>query len=100
MENSETSYAAIAPFCILVGRKRRIAMTDTIAKTDTIAQTERKNRMHHVLDYIFKHVEEETSLSTLSKVAHFSPFHLQKVFKQVVGDTPKQFALKLRLETA
>ncbi|WP_431217105.1 AraC family transcriptional regulator [Puia sp. P3] len=42
----------------------------------------------------------DISLQTLSAIAHYSPFHLQKVFKQVIGESPKQYMLKLRLEIA
>lgn len=66
----------------------------------TSAQAERQHKIHQVIDYIFTHLNQEITIQTLSKVAHYSPFHLQKLFKQFVGESPKQYALKLRLETA
>lgn len=63
-------------------------------------QAEHKRRIGRVLDYIFSHVGEEIGLRTLAGVAHYSPFHLQKLFKQQVGETPKQYGLHLKLETA
>lgn len=65
-----------------------------------IAHAERQQKIHGVLDYIFTHLDQEVTLQTLSQVAHYSPFHLQKLFKEFVGESPKQYALKLRLETA
>ena len=64
------------------------------------ADTEHKRRIDHVIDYIFTHLNTPISLQTLANVANYSPFHLQKVFKQVIGDSPKQYTIKLRLETA
>lgn len=66
----------------------------------TTAQAERQYKMNQVIDYIFTHLDQEITIQTLGKVAHYSPFHLQKLFKQLVGESPKQYTLKLRLETA
>lgn len=64
------------------------------------ADTEHKRRIDRVVDYIFGNLDGPISLQTLAGVANYSPFHLQKVFKQIIGDSPKQYILKLRLETA
>ena len=68
--------------------------------TSNPAETERKRRIDHVVDYIFSNLDGEISLQTLAGIANYSPFHLQKVFKQLIGDSPKQYIIKLRLETA
>ena len=68
--------------------------------TAAIAQAERRQRIDRVIDYIFTHLDQDLSIETLSRVVHYSPFHLQKLFKAYVGQTPKQYALRLRLETA
>jgi AraC family transcriptional regulator len=66
----------------------------------SIADTERRKRINRVLDYILAHPDQDISLQTLAGLAHYSPFHLQKIFKETVGESPKQYILKLRLETA
>ena len=63
-------------------------------------QTEQQQRIARVIDHVLKNCHEDLSIDTLAKVAHYSPFHLQKLFKQLVGETPKQYSLKLRLERA
>jgi AraC family transcriptional regulator len=63
-------------------------------------QTEHDRRVAEVVDYIFKHISEELSIDILAGAAHYSPDHLQKLFKKAVGESPKQYSLKLRLETA
>jgi AraC family transcriptional regulator len=65
-----------------------------------VTQKEHHLRIARVIDYIFKHSTENLSIEILAAVAHYSPDHLQKVFKQAVGESPKQYSLKLRLETA
>lgn len=62
--------------------------------------SEYDRRIAQVIDYIFKHSAEDISVDILASVAHYSPDHFQMLFKQAVGETPKQFSLKLRLETA
>ena len=65
-----------------------------------ITQVEHKDRITRVVDYIFKNIGQDVSMHTLARQAHYSPFHLQKLFKHTVGETPKQFSLQLQAETA
>jgi AraC-like DNA-binding protein len=51
-------------------------------------QTEHHQRIAAVIDYIFKHSNEDLSIDTLAAEAHYSSDHLQKLFKQAVGETP------------
>lgn len=51
-------------------------------------------------NYIIAHLNDDLNLEKLSKIAHYSPFHLQKIFKQLVGESPKQYIGKLRTEVA
>jgi AraC family transcriptional regulator, regulatory protein of adaptative response / methylated-DNA-[protein]-cysteine methyltransferase len=43
------------------------------------------------LDYIEAHLEQATTLNTLSQVSGLSPHHLQETFKRIVGLSPKAF---------
>src|SRR5262245_57609459 len=63
-------------------------------------QAEHQHRIIRVLDYIFTHIGQDIGMQTLARVAHYSPFHLQKLCKQQIGETPKQYGLHLKLETA
>jgi AraC family transcriptional regulator len=65
-----------------------------------LADAEHKKRIDHVIDYILANPATEISLQNLAGLAHYSPFHLQKIFKEIIGESPKQYILKLRLETA
>lgn len=63
-------------------------------------EKEYKARIDRVVDFIIKTLHNNISLQMLGRVANYSPFHLQKIFKQITGETPKQYIIKLRLETA
>ncbi|MEO8100545.1 MAG: AraC family transcriptional regulator [Acidobacteriota bacterium] len=56
--------------------------------------------MQPLLAYAARHLEEDLSLAVLARRAGLSPYHLQRVFADAVGETPKQLTLRLRLERA
>lgn len=47
--------------------------------------------------YIETHLHEALTLETLSEQVHMSAFHLQRVFKRVMGITPRQYVEACRL---
>ncbi len=49
-------------------------------------------------DHIRAHLETPLTLAALGRQAGFSPAHLQRVFKRVVGVSPRQFADACRLD--
>src|SRR5919198_1058676 len=53
-----------------------------------------------ILHYIHRHFDQELSLNTLAAQAHYSPYHFHRLFRQQVGEAPKQYLLRLRLEKA
>ncbi len=65
----------------------------------TVANDHSK-RIDKVLNHILAHFNEDVSLEELARIANYSPFHFQKLFKQEIGQTPKQYIIKLKLETA
>jgi len=55
-------------------------------------------RIRKVIAFIQENLQEDVSLEKLSTIACFSPFHFQKIFSQYVGESPKQYIMRLRLE--
>lgn len=47
--------------------------------------------------YIEEHLERGVNLDDIGASVHMSPFHLQRVFKRVMGITPRQYADARRL---
>ena len=57
-------------------------------------------RVNRVIDHIRGHLAEGLTLAELARVAAFSPFHFDRVFKAVTGETLFGFIQRLRLERA
>ncbi|MEM9955824.1 MAG: bifunctional DNA-binding transcriptional regulator/O6-methylguanine-DNA methyltransferase Ada [Chloroflexota bacterium] len=55
-------------------------------------QDEQAQRVQTICDHIAENLDQSLTLDDLSDVAYWSPFHLQRTFKQVVGITPRQYA--------
>jgi AraC family transcriptional regulator len=49
---------------------------------------------------VVRDAEGDVSLDALAARAGWSPFHFHRTFRKVVGETPKQYMLRLRLERA
>lgn len=53
-----------------------------------------------VVNFIYANLKEDLSLDRLASVANYSPFHFQRLFKEVMGVSPKQFVILARLKSA
>jgi AraC family transcriptional regulator len=62
--------------------------------------SEQLNRITKAVNFINENPSEDLSLQRLAGLANYSSFHFQKLFRSVIGETPKQYILRIRLETA
>jgi AraC family transcriptional regulator len=60
----------------------------------------RTTRLLQLLSAIRRRLDANVSLDALASRAGWSPFHLHRAFTRMVGETPKQYTLRLRLEGA
>jgi AraC-like DNA-binding protein len=58
------------------------------------------DRVNRVLDYISEHLDGELSLTRLSAIGCFSPFHFHRIFQGVTGETLNSHVRRVRLERA
>jgi AraC-like DNA-binding protein/DNA gyrase inhibitor GyrI len=59
-----------------------------------------KRRVDRVIDHVRRDPRGDHSLETLARVARFSPYHFQRIFRAVTGETPGRFVRRARLERA
>jgi len=64
------------------------------------SQAEYDKRMHAVVDYIDRHLDQKLDLDTLAGVAHFSPFHFHRLFGALMGEPLGDYLRRRRLEIA
>ncbi len=58
------------------------------------------SKINRVQDYIESHLDDELCISQLARVASFSEFHFQRIFRQITGESLYSFIKRLRLEKA
>ncbi len=61
-------------------------------------EKEYHDRLRKVLAFIQENLAADLSLASMAEVANFSPFHFQKLFTRHIGESPKKYVLRLRLE--
>ncbi|EGU61595.1 AraC family transcriptional regulator [Vibrio nigripulchritudo ATCC 27043] len=59
-----------------------------------------QSRIDRVIDYIQANLDENLTVEQLAKLACFSEFHFNRIFKQRVGQNAYQFVRRLRVEKA
>jgi len=58
----------------------------------------RSELVQRICQYISSTLDEKLTLTSLSREAGLSPFHFQKIFKRVLGISPRQYIETRRLE--
>src|SRR4051794_19203489 len=60
----------------------------------------RSTDLLRVLNGIRRHLDGDVSLTRLARQSGWSPFHLHRALRRAIGETPKQYTQRLRLERA
>lgn len=57
-------------------------------------------RFFKSIDFIEQHLYEKVSVHQVAAASHYSTYHFSRIFKALVGDTPKEYLRKRRLTVA
>jgi AraC family transcriptional regulator len=71
----------------------------SLTSQTSLPQHECAQRMNRVLDYVDAHLDATLDLSQLAAIAHFSPFHFNRMFAGWMGETLGEYVRRRRLET-
>ena len=71
-----------------------------MSEPTTTSDSRTYQRIADVIRYLTEHQEQQPTLAEVAQVANLSEFHLQRLFSQWAGVTPKQFLQYLTLENA
>src|ERR1043165_1350755 len=56
--------------------------------------------VERVIRTMHERLHEPLTLQEMSRIAYISPYHFNRIFRQITGIPPNQFLYALRLETA
>lgn len=59
-----------------------------------------RDRILGVVDYLWKHIEREVDVNTLADIAHFSPYHFHRIYREMMHETVNATVRRLRLHYA
>ncbi|MEJ2641709.1 MAG: AraC family transcriptional regulator [Desulfosarcinaceae bacterium] len=59
-----------------------------------------RRRIHKVMLYLDRNEGRSASVETLARIACFSPFHFQRIFQAITGETVLRYIQRKRLELA
>lgn len=62
--------------------------------------SEQKRQIDRVLDYIETNLNEPLPIEKLAKISTYSPYHFQRVFKEIIGENVAGYIKRHRLENA
>jgi AraC family transcriptional regulator len=61
---------------------------------------ERENAVQRMKDYVEEHITEPITLRMLADAANYSPWHAERIFKELTGQTPFEYLRAVRLSRA
>jgi AraC family transcriptional regulator len=91
-------YAETAAQMLAVHLLRHYAQINRTLKENTSGLTQRQ--VKRVLEYIEHHLDHHLSLAEIAQQSGLSPFHFARRFRQTTGESPHQYVVNRRLETA
>lgn len=77
-----------------------IRYTSVMTRATPLASTHPTAALLPVLAYIQSHLDADLSLTQMAERSTLSPYYFHRLFHEIVGETPKQYTQRLRLERA
>ena len=85
---------------IIISREIYDDKGEILSSDISFKSPEKKILIKNITDYFEKNYMKDISLNTLSKNMYLSPVYISKVFKELMGDSPINYLIKIRLSKA
>lgn len=85
---------------IIISREIDNDNGEIISSDISFKSPEKKILVKNITDYFEKNYMKDISLNTISKNMYLSPVYISKVFKELMGDSPINYLIKIRLAKA
>ena len=59
-----------------------------------------QQRLERVVDYISQHLDQDLEVNQLAEVAHFSPYHFHRIYREMLGEPVNATVRRYRLHHA
>ncbi len=59
-----------------------------------------RQRLTNVIDYIYQNLDGDLDVNTLADIAHMSPYHFHRIYRELAQDTVNATVRRLRLQKA
>jgi AraC family transcriptional regulator len=77
-----------------------LAEATSPVRTQRAIRPDVKERVVRAREYLDEHLSEPIDLRTLAREVALSPFHLARLFRQEVGESPHRYLVRRRLDRA
>jgi AraC-like DNA-binding protein len=77
-----------------------LAEATSPVRTQRAIRPDVKERVVRAREYLDEHLSEPIDLRTLAREVSLSPFHLARLFRQEVGESPHRYLVRRRLDRA
>lgn len=104
-KNSNLAYpfmlkAIVMKLLILLHREIEVDTSETTNHDFTFKSREKKALVENITSYLSKNYVNDISLETLSKNMYLSSVYISKIFKDIMGDSPINYLIRIRLSKA
>lgn len=104
-KNSNLAYpfmlkAIVMKLLILLHREIEVDTSETTNHDFTFKYREKKALVENITSYLSKNYVNDISLETLSKNMYLSSVYISKIFKDIMGDSPINYLIRIRLSKA
>ncbi len=89
-------YARVLTYTLVVHLLRNYAVFPLLESRQVLSRPV----VQRVTDYINDHLADDLSLTELAALAHLSPYHFTRLFKQTTGQSVHQYVIERRIEAA
>ncbi|MEG1004418.1 AraC family transcriptional regulator [Clostridium sp.] len=92
--------ALVMKLLVLLDRELNEENYEVVEHDISFKSREKKALVENITEYLSINYVKDISLETLSKNMYLSPVYISKIFKEIMGDSPINYLIKIRLSKA
>ena len=92
--------ALVMKLLVLLDRELNEDVNELIKHDISFKSREKKVIVENITEYLSRNYVKDISLETLSENMYLSPVYISKIFKEIMGDSPINYLIKIRLSKA